>query len=163
LRKFQSKSAQIDRSIPLVIAGVESKGFLTGPVILVPAFESFFKECQFLPVRKKGKLPGETIQSNDYETEYSKGNQLEVMIDHFPESKKKVYMIITDDILATGGTIHATIELMKKVEKEKGIEIEILDLFFLDSIKELEEHPGRKQLLSDGFPSRTFLLPMIEN
>ncbi len=90
----------------------------------------------FAPVRKKGKLPRETIEA-EYEKEYG----VDVLTLHADAIKPGQRVLICDDLLATGGTIKATIEL---VEKLGGIVvgcaflIELMDLHGRDKIQGVE-------------------------
>lgn len=86
------------------IAGVESRGFIFGAPI------SLKLGIGFIPIRKPGKLPADTI-SVDYELEYGK-NTLEI---HKDALKKGERVVIIDDLLATGGTAAASATLVEKV------------------------------------------------
>ena len=83
-----------------VIVGPESRGFIFGCPV---AYEL---GIGFVPVRKPGKLPRETV-SVSYDLEYG-SNELHV---HMDGIKKGQRVLIVDDLLATGGTVDATIEL----------------------------------------------------
>ena len=103
-----------------VVAGLEARGFLFG----VPVADHFHKP--FVPVRKKGKLPRETIGS-DYELEYSR-TSIEIHKDSIKPGQK---VIIIDDLLATGGTARAAIQLIEKLGGKVeccAFVIELLDL-----------------------------------
>lgn len=93
-----------------VIAGTESRGFIFG----VPIAYSMNKA--FVPIRKKGKLPCETV-SKDYDLEYGKAT-IEMHKDSIQPGQK---VVLVDDLIATGGTIEAAIKLVEelggKVEK----------------------------------------------
>ena len=85
------------------VAGLEARGFLFG----VPIAEHFHKF--FIPVRKKGKLPRETVEIS-YNLEY--GNAcMEIHKDAVKPGQK---IIVVDDLLATGGTAAAAIDLVRK-------------------------------------------------
>lgn len=90
-----------------VIVGPESRGFLFG----MPLAYNFNKS--FVPVRKKGKLPGEVI-SEEYELEY--GNAILEMHNGSIKSGDKV--VIIDDLIATGGTIEAIINMVSRLGGE---------------------------------------------
>ena len=111
-----------------VIVGPESRGFIFGCPV---AFEL---GVGFIPVRKPGKLPRETI-SYSYDLEYG-SNELHM---HYDGIKPNQRVLIIDDLLATGGTVEATIKL---VEKLQGV---VVGCAFLI---ELEDLKGR-ELLSD--------------
>jgi len=87
-----------------IIAGPESRGF----VLAAPMAYAMSKG--FVPIRKPGKLPHETI-AVDYSLEYGK-DSLEIHKDAIQPGQR---VIIADDLLATGGTIGATIQLVEKL------------------------------------------------
>jgi adenine phosphoribosyltransferase len=109
-----------------VIVGPESRGFLVGaPVANVMGIG-------LVPARKPGKLPREVI-SESYDLEYGKAT-LEMHIDAIKPGDK---VLITDDLLATGGTIKATIQLVEKLGGEVvglAFFIELLDLHGRDKL-----------------------------
>mgnify|MGYP000929604780 CR=1 FL=1 len=109
-----------------LIIGPESRGFIFG----VPIAYNLYKP--FIPVRKKGKLPCDTI-SMDYELEYGKAT-IEIHKDAIKPGQK---VVIIDDLIATGGTIEA---ITKVVEMLGG---EVVKIVFLMELKGLE---GRKKL-----------------
>ena len=90
-----------------IIVGPESRGFIFGCPV---AFEL---NIGFVPVRKPGKLPRETV-SFSYALEYGK-NELHV---HKDSIKKGQRVLIVDDLLATGGTVEATIKLVEQIGGE---------------------------------------------
>ena len=102
------------------VAGIEARGFiLAAPVALALG-------AGFVPVRKHGKLPGETY-AQSYELEYGTAT-LEVHTDAFDASDR---VLIVDDVLATGGTAAATAELVRvSGAKVAGIVV-LLELEFL--------------------------------
>ncbi len=89
------------------IAGIESRGFIMGAALADRL------NCGFVLIRKKGKLPGETI-SETYELEYGT-DELEIHVDAIKPGEK---VLIVDDLLATGGTLKAAADLIKKVNGE---------------------------------------------
>jgi adenine phosphoribosyltransferase len=110
-----------------LIVGPESRGFIFG----VPL--AFMMGKGFIPIRKKGKLPYRTVKA-EYQLEYGT-DILEMHIDAVKPGQK---VVIVDDLLATGGTTGANIEL---IEKLGGIVVGIayfIELGFLDGIKKLE-------------------------
>ncbi len=119
------KSKDID-----VIVSNEARGFIIGAPL------AYKLEVGFVPVRKKGKLPSKCIQLT-YQTEYEK-DTIEM---HEDAIKKGDKVLIIDDLLATGGTVKANIDL---VEKMGG---KVVGLGFLI---ELEYLQGRK-LLGDKY------------
>ena len=109
-----------------VVVGPESRGFIFG----VPVAYSMKKA--FVPVRKKGKLPCETI-SMEYDLEYGSA----VIEMHKDSIKPGQKVVIIDDLIATGGTIEA---ITKLVEQLGG---EVLKIVFLMALAGLD---GRKKL-----------------
>ncbi|MEC1374624.1 adenine phosphoribosyltransferase [Heyndrickxia oleronia] len=113
------------REIDLVV-GPEARGFIIGCPV------AYALEVGFAPVRKPGKLPRETIKV-EYGLEYGK----DALTIHKDAIKPGQRVLITDDLLATGGTIEATIKL---VEELGGI---VAGIAFLIELSYLE---GRKKL-----------------
>ena len=93
------KEMRIDK-----IAGVEARGFIVGGAVAQQL------DAGFVPVRKKGKLPWTTI-GRDYELEYGT-DRIEVHTDAIIEGEQ---ILLIDDLLATGGTASATVELLRKL------------------------------------------------
>ncbi len=87
-----------------VVAGTESRGFIFG----VPIAYEMHKP--FVPVRKKGKLPCETI-SQSYDLEYGQAT-IEMHKDSIKPGQK---VVLVDDLIATGGTIEAAIKLVEQL------------------------------------------------
>jgi adenine phosphoribosyltransferase len=109
---------------------MESRGF----VFAAPL--AYLLEVGFVPVRKLGKLPGDTL-SVEYELEYGT-NTLEIHRDAIAPGQR---VLVVDDLLATGGTVAATVELVRRLG---GI---VVGSAFLI---ELEDLGGRARL--DGHP-----------
>lgn len=93
--------AQVDPDSS-VVAGIEARGFIFASAIAVA------KGCGFVPIRKKGKLPFTTF-SKQYGLEYGV-DEIEIHSDAFEPGSK---VLLVDDVLATGGTLVAAIELVK--------------------------------------------------
>ncbi|WP_102026916.1 adenine phosphoribosyltransferase [Salirhabdus sp. Marseille-P4669] len=87
-----------------LVVGPEARGFIIGCPV------SYALEVGFAPVRKDGKLPREVIKV-DYGLEYGK----DVLTMHKDAIKPGQRVLITDDLLATGGTIEATIKLVEEL------------------------------------------------
>ena len=104
-----------------VIAGTESRGFIFG----VPIAYALGKP--FVPIRKKGKLPCETV-SMDYDLEYGKAT-IEMHKDSIQKGQK---VLIVDDLIATGGTTEAMIRL---IESLGGIVVGVVVLMELAGLK----------------------------
>lgn len=92
-----------ERGIDLIV-GPEARGFIVGCPV------SYAMEVGFAPVRKEGKLPREVIKVN-YGLEYGEN----VLTIHKDAIKPGQRVLITDDLLATGGTIEATIKLVEEL------------------------------------------------
>lgn len=110
-----------------IIVGPEARGFIVGCPV------AYALETGFAPVRKPNKLPREVIEV-DYGLEYGE-NTLTLHKDAVKPGQK---VLITDDLLATGGTIEATIDL---VEKLGGIVVGcafLIELGYLNGIEKLE-------------------------
>ena len=96
----------ISRKIDLVL-GIEARGFIFGPAL------AYRLNAGFVPVRKPGKLPAETVKIK-YDLEYG-SDSLEMHKDAIQPGQR---VIIVDDLLATGGTMDATINLVKQLGGE---------------------------------------------
>lgn len=111
-----------------VVVGPESRGFIFG----VPIAYNLHKG--FVPVRKKGKLPCETIEK-EYALEYGTAT-IEMHKDSIKPGQK---VVIIDDLIATGGTIEAIIEL---IEQLGGEVVKIVFLMELEGLKGREKLSG---------------------
>lgn len=110
-----------------VIAGPEARGFVIGAPL---AFEL---GIGFVPIRKSGKLPGETIEA-DYALEYGK-DKLAMHKDGIRPGQK---VLIADDLLATGGTIQTSINLIKQLGGEVVGAAFLIELTYLGGREKLE-------------------------
>ena len=115
---------------PDLVVGMESRGFIFSAPM---AYEL---NAGLVPVRKLGKLPAETI-TVEYALEYG-SNTLEIHRDAIEPGQK---VLIVDDLLATGGTVKGTIEL---VERLKGEVIGLGFLVELDFLKGRDRLEGRR-------------------
>jgi adenine phosphoribosyltransferase len=88
---------------PNSVVGMESRGFLFAPAL------AYQFQAGFVPVRKPGKLPSH-VHSIEYDLEYG-SDRLEVHQDAFQEGDR---VLIVDDLIATGGTAKATVDLVEK-------------------------------------------------
>ena len=86
------------------VAGLEARGFIFGPLVAQAL------NCAFVPVRKPGKLPFDTI-SKSYDLEYGQAT-IELHTDAVSKDDK---VLVVDDLLATGGTLKAACELIEKL------------------------------------------------
>ena len=92
-----------ERLNPDLIVGIESRGFIVGSALATQ------QRMGFVPVRKKGKLPGKVL-GVDYTLEYGK-DRLEIQSDAFEGNPK---VLLVDDLLATGGTVKAASKLIER-------------------------------------------------
>jgi adenine phosphoribosyltransferase len=112
------------------IVGIEARGFiLAAPVALQIG-------VGFVPVRKQGKLPGATL-TGSYALEYGEAT-IEVVTDSFAVGDR---VLVIDDVLATGGTAEATLDLVRRAGAEVAGVAVLLELSFL---------AGRSRLASAG-------------
>ena len=93
------KDVKIDK-----IAGIESRGFILGAPLAYALGKGF------IPIRKKGKLPAETI-GHDYELEYG-SDRIEIHTDAIVKGEN---VLLVDDLIATGGTAEAACKLIDKM------------------------------------------------
>jgi adenine phosphoribosyltransferase len=113
-----------------VVVGMESRGFIFSAPM------AYQLGAGLVPVRKLGKLPAETI-TVEYALEYG-SNTLEIHRDSIGAGQR---VLIVDDLLATGGTVRGTIEL---VERLKGEVVGLAFLVELDFLKGRERLEGRR-------------------
>ena len=118
-----------DKGIEYIVS-VESRGFIFGAAL------AYVLGAGIVPVRKKGKLPSETFQAT-YDLEYGK-DTLEIHRDAFRKGAK---VLILDDLLATGGTTGATIELVGKLGGEIVEAAFVIELEFLSGRKKIKNVP----------------------
>lgn len=90
-----------------VVAGLESRGFMFGTPV------AYNMKKAFVPIRKKGKLPCETI-GEEYSLEYGTA-EIEIHVDAIQKGQK---VVIIDDLIATGGTVEAAIKLVERLGGE---------------------------------------------
>lgn len=113
------------------VAGIESRGFLFGMALAIEM------EVPFLLVRKKGKLPAETV-SHRYDLEYGSA-EIEM---HTGVIKDDWKVLIHDDLLATGGTARATAELVKKSGGQVAAYAFLIELGYLEGREALQPFDG---------------------
>ncbi len=121
------KDVKIDK-----IAGIESRGFILGAPLAYALGKGF------IPIRKKGKLPAETI-GHDYELEYGT-DRIEIHTDAIAKGEK---ILLVDDLIATGGTAEAACKLIDKMGGQIVECCFIVDLPDIGGRKRLEKH-GQK-------------------
>lgn len=111
------------------VVSVEARGYIFGGVI------AYKLNCGFVPVRKPGKLPAETV-SMDYSLEYGK-DTVELHKDAITGGEK---ILVFDDLLATGGTVLATCQLIEKLGgKVIGCAF-VINLAFLKGTERLKDY-----------------------
>ncbi len=111
------------------VAGIEARGFIIGAAL------AFQLGVGFVPIRKKGKLPAETV-GHDYALEYGT-DRIEMHVDAIAKGEK---VLLVDDLIATGGTAEAAVKL---IEGMGGKIVEccfVIDLPDLGGRKRLEKH-----------------------
>jgi adenine phosphoribosyltransferase len=113
-----------------IVVGMESRGFIFSSPM------AYQLDAGLVPVRKLGKLPAETI-TVEYALEYG-SNTLEIHRDAIEPGQK---VLIVDDLLATGGTVKGTIEL---IERLKGEVVGLAFLVELDFLKGRDRLDGRR-------------------
>ena len=96
----------LDKEIDLVL-GIEARGFIFGPAL------AYRLNAGFVPVRKPKKLPGPTARVT-YDLEYG-SDTLEIHVDAIEPGQR---VVLVDDLLATGGTMEATIKLVQQLGGE---------------------------------------------
>lgn len=126
-RYHQEGSPKVD-----VVCGIEARGFILGSVI------AYKLGLGFVPIRKKGKLPGETL-SQDYQLEYGV-DTIEIHTDAISNGDQ---VLLVDDLLATGGT---ALGAHKLIEKSGG---KVKEACFIVDLPDLG---GGKKLTEAGIP-----------
>jgi len=109
------------------VVGIESRGFILGAAMAT------LKGKGFIPVRKKGKLPPPVI-AESYALEYGT-DTLEMLV-----NTKGARVVLVDDVLATGGTLKAVMNLCQRNQYEVKALSLLINLTFLNKFKE-EGHP----------------------
>jgi adenine phosphoribosyltransferase len=112
---------------PDVILGAEARGFIFGGAL------AYALGCGFVPARKPGKLPWETVDAT-YELEYGT-DTLQIHADAFREGSR---VIVLDDVLATGGTAKAKIELVERLGAVVVGVLFVIELTFLNGRDRLD-------------------------
>lgn len=110
------------------VAGIEARGFILGGAVAHELGRGF------IPIRKKGKLPGKVI-GQDYELEYG----LDTIEIHADALKGGDRVLLVDDLIATGGTAKAAIELLRTSESEVVAAAFVIDLPDLGGASMLRE------------------------
>ncbi len=99
------------------VAGIEARGFILGGAVADRL------GCGFVPIRKKGKLPGKAI-GQDYELEYG----VDVIEIHEDGLTRGARVLLVDDLIATGGTAEAAVKLLRKLDADIVAAAFVIDL-----------------------------------
>ena len=110
------------------IVGIESRGFIIAPAVAMEL------GVGFVPIRKPGKLPAETVEIS-YQKEYG----VDTIQIHKDALSADDVVLLHDDLLATGGTMAAAIELVKKFGVKKVYVNFLIELDFLNGRQLLEK------------------------
>lgn len=111
------------------VVGVESRGFIFGAPL------AYLLNCGFVPVRKFGKLPAQT-ETVEYALEYGT-NIVEIHTDAVQPGQR---VLIVDDLLATGGTVFAALELVERLGAHVAGIAFLVELTFLEGRERLKGH-----------------------
>jgi adenine phosphoribosyltransferase len=103
-----------------LVVGIEARGFIFGTAI------AYQLGLGFVPMRKPGKLPGETI-GRDFDLEYGR-DRIELHVDAIKAGQR---VLLVDDLIATGGTAEAAVELLREVRAE------VIECAFVIALPEL--------------------------
>ena len=122
-----------------VVVGAESRGFLFGMPL------AYNKNKGFVPVRKKGKLPRETITAK-YDLEYGSA-EIEIHKDAIKPGQK---VVIIDDLIATGGTVEAAAKLIEQLGGEVVKIVFLMELAGLEGRKKLEKYDVASVIRYEG-------------
>lgn len=121
---WQAAVAQLAETVaphkPDLLAGIESRGFLVAAPLALQL------GCGFMMIRKKGKLPGDTV-AYEYDLEYGT-DVIEMQADAVAPGQR---VVILDDLLATGGTLAAAIGLLRQCGAEVVAAVCLMELTFL--------------------------------
>ncbi len=112
------------------VVGIEARGFLFAPSIAMEL------NAGIIPVRKPGKLPFKSVR-HTYDLEYG-SDTIEIHMDAVCPSDK---VLIVDDLLATGGTVHAACELIGKLGATISGICFVIELSFLNGRKKIDSYP----------------------
>uniref|UniRef100_A0A8C8DS74 Adenine phosphoribosyltransferase n=1 Tax=Oryzias sinensis TaxID=183150 RepID=A0A8C8DS74_9TELE len=125
---FEEQVRTIHPQVDLIV-GLDARGFLFGPLLAQRL------EIGFVPVRKRGKLPGTTVTAA-YDLEYGKA-ELEIQEDAVSPAQK---VVLIDDLLATGGTLCAACELLLRLKAQVLGCLVLIELKDLRGAERLKPH-----------------------
>ncbi|HEY8979111.1 MAG TPA: adenine phosphoribosyltransferase [Streptomyces sp.] len=120
-------AAIAERTGATKVVGLEARGFILGAPVAVRA------GLGFIPVRKAGKLPGATL-AQSYDLEYGSA-EIEI---HAEDLSSEDRVLIVDDVLATGGTAEAAIQLIHRADAEVSGVAVLMELGFLNGRPRLD-------------------------
>lgn len=130
-RAWQETVRQLEETVapykPDILAGIESRGFLVAAPLALKL------ELGFVMLRKQGKLPGPTIP-HTYDLEYG-SDTVEIQEGAIKPGQR---VVVLDDLLATGGTMRASIELLRKVGADVRASACIIELAFLQGRSKID-------------------------
>ncbi len=128
---WQVAVAQLTEAVaphkPDLLAGIESRGFLVAAPLALQL------GCGFVMIRKKGKLPGETV-GFEYDLEYGT-DVIEIQADAVEQGQR---VVVLDDLLATGGTMAAAIGLLRQCGADVVAAACLMELTFLEGRDRLD-------------------------
>lgn len=119
------------------VAGIEARGFILGGAM------AHQLSCGFVPIRKKGKLPHQTVAIS-YALEYGT-DEMEIHVDAVARGEK---VLLVDDLIATGGTASAAVQLLQQLGADVVAACFVIDLPAL---------AGRAKIEALGVPVRTLI------
>ena len=122
-----------------LVVGPESRGFIFG----VPV--AYLTGRGFIPVRKKGKLPRETV-SQKYDLEYGQA-EIEMHVDAVKPGQK---VVIVDDLIATGGSAEAAAKLVEKLGGQVVKMLFVMELAGLEGRKKLAKYDVESLIIYEG-------------
>jgi adenine phosphoribosyltransferase len=122
---------------PTKIVGIDARGFLFGAAV------AYKLGVGLVPVRKRGKLPYKTIGST-YELEYGDA-AVEMHVDAIEKGER---VVLVDDLLATGGTSGAAVDLIQKIGGSVGSALFVIELAFLNGRRKLPPDVPVRSLIS---------------
>ena len=123
-----------------IIAGTESRGFIFGMPI------AYNLHMPFIPIRKKGKLPCQTI-SIDYTLEYGGVTTLEIHKDAIKPGQR---VALIDDLMATGGTLEASVKLIEELGGIVAVIVTLIELPALSGREHIKNIPIRSIVSYEG-------------
>jgi adenine phosphoribosyltransferase len=121
-----------------IVVGIESRGFIFGGAL------AHQLNAGFVPVRKLGKLPGKTIEV-EYELEYGR----DALAIHEDAIRAGQRVLAVDDLLATGGTMAATLRLIQQLGGQVVGVAFMIELAFLHGRDKLRDHPLHSLIVYD--------------